>query len=176
VEVYAAPVGIKGEFPRAVTLLATCTPSEMEAVFDYEYLSGAHDKAVIKEVSVAAENVLETYRFLPPPYPMEAYGSAYSGLNWADVNIAYGALFQTINEATANFAHLYAKGSAKCKFLSNLLSRSVQNLDTFGCPSRKSFRTSTSCSLPRHRFSDKSCAARNAHSVYGWLMFHIKMP
>ena len=66
-EVYAAPVGIKGEFPRAVTLLATCTPSEMEAVFDYEYLSGAHDKAVIKEVSVAAENVLETYRFLPPP-------------------------------------------------------------------------------------------------------------
>jgi hypothetical protein len=125
VEAYAAPVGIKGEFPLAVTLLATCTPSEMEAVFDYEYLSGAHDEELIKEVFVASENVLETY-------PMEAYGSADSGLIWTDVSIAYAALFQTMNEATANFAHLYAKGSAKCKFLSNLLSRSVQNLDTFG--------------------------------------------
>jgi hypothetical protein len=66
VEAYAAPVGITGEFPRAVTLFATCTPSEMETVIDYEYLSWAHDEEVIKEVSVAAENVLETYCFLSP--------------------------------------------------------------------------------------------------------------
>jgi len=38
----------------------------MEVVIDYEYLSGAHGEEVIKEVSVASENVLEAFRFLPP--------------------------------------------------------------------------------------------------------------
>jgi len=66
VEVYAAPVGIKGEFPSAITLFANCTSNEMEVVIDYEYLSGAHSEEVIKEVCVASENVLETFRFLPP--------------------------------------------------------------------------------------------------------------
>jgi hypothetical protein len=38
----------------------------MEAVIDCEYLSGAYDEKVIKEVSVAADNALETFRLLPP--------------------------------------------------------------------------------------------------------------
>ena len=36
----------------------------MEVVIDYEYLSGALGEEVIKEVSVASENVLETFHFL----------------------------------------------------------------------------------------------------------------
>jgi len=32
----------------------------MEAFIDYEYLSGAHGEEVIKDLSVAADNVLET--------------------------------------------------------------------------------------------------------------------
>ena len=38
----------------------------MEVVIDYEYLSGAHGEDVIKELTVASEKVLETFRFLPP--------------------------------------------------------------------------------------------------------------
>ena len=37
----------------------------MEVVIDYEYLSGAGGEEVLKEVSVAAENVIDTFRFLP---------------------------------------------------------------------------------------------------------------
>ena len=37
----------------------------MEVVIDYEYLSGAHGEAVLEEVSVAAENVIDTFRFYP---------------------------------------------------------------------------------------------------------------
>jgi len=140
----------------------------MEAVIDYEYLSGAHGEEVVKELSVASYNVLEKFRILIP-YPMDAHGSTEDGLNWHDANIDYAALFQTVNEATANFAHLYSKDNAKSKFLSSLLGRKIQNLDTFCWPSRKSFRTSTSCSMPCHRVPDKSCEARNAHSHYGWL-------
>jgi len=42
VEAYAAPVGIEGEFPSAITLFANCTSSEMQVVIDYEYLSEAY--------------------------------------------------------------------------------------------------------------------------------------
>jgi len=46
----------------------------MEVVIDYEYLSGARGEAVLKKVSVAAENVIDSFRFLPqlhehPQYP-----------------------------------------------------------------------------------------------------------
>jgi hypothetical protein len=98
---------------------------------------------------VASENVLETFRFLPP-YPTHAHSAEYSGINWEYGIIAYSSLFQTLTEATTNFAYLYAKGTVKGKFLSNLLGRSVQNLDSFGCPSRKSFRMTTGCRLPCH--------------------------
>jgi hypothetical protein len=145
----------------------------MEVVIDYEYLSGAHGEEVIKEVSVASETVLDTFRFLPP-YPMDAHSSENSGISWDDGFIAYTALSQTLSEATTNFAHLYSKGTNRCKFLTNLLGRPVQNLDSFGCPARKSFKMNIGCSLPCHRFPDKNCAARNALNLYGWLKHHIQ--
>ena len=37
----------------------------MEVVIDYEYLTGAHGEEVIKQLSVASENVHEKFRFLP---------------------------------------------------------------------------------------------------------------
>ena len=136
----------------------------MEVVIDYEYLSGAHCEEVNKEISVASENALETFRFLPP-YCVDPHRYDQSGISWHDGIIAYLSLFQTLTEATANFAHIYAKGTAKCKFVANLLDSTVQNLDTFGCSSRKSFRMTTGCSLSCHKFPDKSCAARNAFSL-----------
>jgi len=38
----------------------------MEVVIDYEYLSGARGEAMPKEVSVASENVIDTFRFFTP--------------------------------------------------------------------------------------------------------------
>jgi len=32
----------------------------------------------------------------------------------------------------------------------------------------------TVCSMPCHRFPDKSCATRNAHALYEWLTLHLK--
>jgi len=49
VEAYAAPVGKKGEFPSDGTLFATSTPSEMESVIDYEYLSGLMMRKYLRE-------------------------------------------------------------------------------------------------------------------------------
>jgi len=145
----------------------------MEVVIDYEYLTGARGETVLKEVSVAAENVIDTFRFLPP-YSMNPHSSPTSGLSWEDGLIPYSSLFQALTEATTNYAHLYAKGDDKCKLLTDMLGRPVQNLDSFGCPSRKEFRMTTGCSLPCHKFPDKSCDVRNAISLFGWLKHHIQ--
>jgi len=122
---------------------------------------------------VASKDVQETFRFLHP-YRMDPHSSEQNGICWDDGGIAYSSLFQTLAEATANFAHLYAKGTAKCKFLSDILGRPVQNLDSFGCPLRKEFKITTGCSLPCHKYPDKSCAARNAYNLYGWLKHHLQ--
>ena len=135
----------------------------MEVVIDYETLGGGTRRGRRQRID---HSLRQRPRDVPlsSPFHMEPQGEA-NGLNWSDGIIDYAKLFQTVSEATANFAHLYAKGSAKNEFLSSLPGRTVQNLNTFGCSSRKSFRTSTSCSLPCHQFPDKSCAARNAHSL-----------
>lgn len=145
----------------------------MEAVIDYESLIGAYGEEVIKELSVASEGVLETFRFLSP-YCMNPHGSDSSGISWDDGNIPYSSIGKTVSEATANFLNLYSKDTGKCKTLSSLIHRSVQDLDAFNCPERSSFRMTTCCSLPCHKFPDKSCAARNALSLYGWLKHHIQ--
>jgi hypothetical protein len=105
---------------------------------------------------------------------MNPHSSPTSGLGWDDGIIPYSSLFQTFAEATANFAHLYSKGDAKFKYLSAILGRSVQNLDSFGCPDRSEFRMTKGCSIPCHKFPDKSCAFRNASNLYGWLKHHIQ--
>ena len=43
-------------------------------MIDYEALRGAQNEEIVKEVSVAGENVIETFHF-KPPYPMTAHGS-----------------------------------------------------------------------------------------------------
>jgi hypothetical protein len=136
----------------------------MQVVTDYEYLTGARGEEVPKEFAVASENSIETFRFLAPT----------SGLGWDDGIIPYSSLFQTLAEATTNFAHLYSKGDAKCKYPSAILGISVQNLDSFGCPDRSQFRMTNGCSMPCHKFPDKSCALRNACNLYGWLKHHIQ--
>jgi hypothetical protein len=146
---------------------------EYVAVIDLETLNGAHGEEVIKEVSVVGEYVQETFRFLSP-YTMERHGTTSSGINWDDGSIPYSTIIQTLSEATANFADLNSKGHAKCRLLTDLLDRPITNLYDFGCLSRESFVTGAGCSLPCHKFPDKSCAARNAPSLFGWLKYHLK--
>jgi hypothetical protein len=112
--------------------------------------------------------------FVSYPFSMNPHSSERSGLTWDGEIIPYSSLFPTLTGATANFADLYSKGNAKCKYLSAILGRFVQNLNSFGCPDRSEFRMAKGCSMPYHKFPDKSCALRNAINLYGWLKHHIQ--
>ena len=75
-------------------------PTGMELVIDYEFLKGLHDEVVIKEVGLAADNVVQTFHF-KSPYKMASHGDVVNGLNWDDGHIPYDQLFLVLNEAVA---------------------------------------------------------------------------
>ena len=148
----------------------------MEAVVEFEQLCGTQYETVVKELSVAGRNVLETFQF-QSPYAMRPRGNSENGLNWDDGHIPYTQLSSVKNEAVAGFAHLYAYGDSKCTFISQLLGRPVHNLEYFNCPSPRYFRPKFSCTKPCHRNPSFRCATRHAHSLYERLMCHLqKMP
>jgi len=144
----------------------------MEAVVDFEQLCGTQNETIVKELCVAAHNVIETFQF-QSPYAMRPHGNSENGLNWDDGHIPYTQLASVLSEAVAGFAHLYAYGDSKCTFISQLLGRPVHNLEDFNCPSPRYFRPKFSCTKPCHRNPSFRCATRHAHSLYEWLMYHL---
>ena len=77
----------------------------MEVVVHYEYLTGTHRETVLKELSIAVENVLETFHF-EIPYAMTPHGDIENGLNFDDKIITYHQLSTFLSEALAGFGHL----------------------------------------------------------------------
>jgi len=105
----------------------------MECVTDFEVLHGRQNEEIVKEVSVTAENVIETFHF-KSPYPMAIHGYEENGLSWADGRLDYDKLRKSICEAVSGYAHLYAYGVAKTKFLTTLLAQPVRHLEDIKCP------------------------------------------
>jgi len=63
----------------------------MEVVIDYEFLKGNQDEAAVKELSLAAKDVIHTFH-VHSPYDMRPHGSTENGLNWDDEHIPYHQL------------------------------------------------------------------------------------
>jgi len=145
----------------------------MEVLIDYEYLSGIAKEPVVKELAIAAKDVVQTFHF-KSPYHMQNHGSEANGLNWSDGIIPYDDLQTVVSDAVANYPHVYAYGADKCAFLSDLLKRPVLNIADFNCPAPENFVDETRCWMPCHKFPNVSCAASNAHAFYKWLTFHLQ--
>ena len=145
----------------------------MEVAMDFEFLRGRHNEIVVKELSVAVKNMIDSFRF-KSPYSMTSQASDENGLNWEDGQIAYHDLYMIVSEAKAGIAHLYCCGVRKCKFVTELLGRPILNLQDFNCPQPTSFNHTRSCSLPCHKFPNIDCANKTAHSLYDWLMFDLQ--
>jgi len=142
--------------------------ADMEVVIDFGFLKGRQGEIVVKELSVAANNMNDSFRFRSP-YTMASHGSEENGLDWEDGHTV-------VSEAVAGFAHLYCYGITKCKFLTELLGRLILNLQDFNCPQPTSFNHTLCFSLPCHKFPNVDCATKTAHSLYDWLMYHLQVP
>ena len=76
-------------------------------------------------------------------------------------------------------AEVFAKGLEKCRLLTNLLGRNVENLDDYGCPKIQDLvKTDSSLICSSYLFRQKTrlnCARRKA-KVYGeWAVQHFKI-
>jgi len=105
----------------------------IEAVIDYESLRGQQNETVVKELCVASAIASETFRF-KPPYKISDHGSIEDGIKWMDGHINYKDLHTVLNEAVADFAHLYAYGYLKCSLLAGLIGRTIHILENVNCP------------------------------------------
>lgn len=104
----------------------------------------------------------------------ENNSSTDSSLHWDDGHIPFSKLSTVLNEAVAGYAHLYAYGSAKRKFLSELIHRPSLSLEDFNCPRPGDLKPEFSCAFPCHKFPSVHCASRTAHCVCKWLMFYFQ--
>jgi len=98
--------------------------ADMEVVIDFEFLRGRQNEIVVNELSVAAENMIDSFRF-KSPYSLTSQDSDENGLNWEDGHIAYHDLHMVASEVVSGFAHHYCYGVMKCKFLTELLRRPI---------------------------------------------------
>jgi hypothetical protein len=83
-----------------VVLFLLCLLTKMEAVIDYVILKGSQGEEILKEISVAAEDVIETLHF-QSPCAMRPHGSTRNGLSWDDGCIEYIKLHTTVSEAVS---------------------------------------------------------------------------
>jgi hypothetical protein len=145
----------------------------IEVVNDYDFWKGQNGYVVIKEVGLAADNVVQTFHF-KKPYKIASHGDVENGLNWDDGHIPYSQLFHVLNEAVAGYVVPYSYGAANCSFLKGLLDRTFNNLTELSCPLPENFRQGFHCLMPCHKFPNVRCAIRHAHAFYHWLIYHFQ--
>jgi hypothetical protein len=75
------------------------------------------NEIVIKKLSIAGRNVLETFQ-VQNPYAMGPNGDTENDLTWGDGHIPYNQLSSVLNVAVAGFAQPYAYGDSNCTLIS----------------------------------------------------------
>jgi len=80
----------------SVSSFSAMSTSDMEAVIDFEFLKGRQNEIVVKELSVAAKNLQDSFRFRSP-VSMTSHGYDENGLNWEDGHIAYNDLYTVVS-------------------------------------------------------------------------------
>ena len=56
------------------------------------------------------------------------------GIAWSSGKLDYEKPFAVFSDIKVMHAVVFAKGLEKCRLLTNLLGRNVENLDDYGCP------------------------------------------
>ena len=143
------------------------------------------EKNIIKELGVFVDGSLQRFSFCPPktfkPNKQTTWNTNHlHGIAWSSGKVEYEKLFAVFYDIKVMNAEVLAKGLEKCRLLTRLLGRNVENLDDYGCPKIQDpvgegkVNTSWICSSYPFRHKTRlHCADRKA-KVYGdWAMQHL---
>ena len=141
------------------------------------------EKNIIKELGLFIDGSLQGFSICPPKtFKPNKHKTSWNtkplhGNAWSSGNLEYDKLFAVFYDIKVVNAEVFAKGLEKCRLLSNLLGRNVENLDDYGCPKIQDLvKTDSSWICSSYTFRHKTtlhCSERKA-KVYGdWAMQHL---
>ena len=139
-------------------------------------------KNIIKELGLYIDGSVQGFSFCTPksfkPSKQTTWNTSHlHGIAWSSGKLDYEKLFAVFYDKRVMNAEVSAKELEKCRLLTNLLGRKVENLDGYGCPKIQDFvKTDSSWNCSSYPFRHKTrlhCAERKA-KVYGdWAMQHF---
>ena len=140
------------------------------------------EKNVIKELGLFIDGSVQGNSFCPPkalkPNKQTTWNTKHlHGIAWSSGKLDYEKLLAVFHDIKVMNAEVFAKGLEKCRLLTNLLGRNVENLDDYGCPKIQDLVRKDSLwmcsSYPFRHKTRLHCAERKA-KVYGeWAMQHL---
>ena len=97
------------------------------------------EKNIMKELGLYFDGSLQGFSFCPPktfkPNKQATWNTSHlHGIAWSSGKLDYEKLFAIFYNIRKVNAEVFAKGLEKCRLLTNLLGRNVENLDDYGCP------------------------------------------
>ena len=140
------------------------------------------EKNVIKELGLYIDGSVQGFSFCPtkafkPNKQTTCNTKHVHGFAWSSGKLDYEKLIAVFYDIKVMNAEAFAKGLEKCRLLTNLLGRNVENLDDYGCPKIQDLVKKDSLwkcsSYPFRHKTRLHCAERKA-KVYGeWAMQHL---
>ena len=97
------------------------------------------EKNIIKELRIYIDGSVQGFSFCPPTSFKTNKQTTWNtshlhGIAWSSGKLGYEKLFAVFYDTKVMDAETFAKGLEKCRLLTNLLGRNVENLDEYGCP------------------------------------------
>jgi len=108
------------------------------------------------------------------PYTRVRNRSRGKGISWDNGHISYSELHTVLQEAVAGCAHLYAYGTDKSDYLSDMINRTFPNLEDFNCPQSRDLKSDIACGFLCHKVPSTHCATLTVQCLYEWLMYHFQ--
>ena len=137
------------------------------------------EKNIIKELGLFIDGSVQGFSFCPPktfkPNKQTTWNTKHlHGIARSSGKLDYEKVFAVFYDIKVMNAEVFAKGLEKCRLLTNLLGRNVENLDDYDCPKIQDLvKTNSSWICSSYRFRHRirlHCAERKA-KVYGdWAM------
>ena len=97
------------------------------------------EKNIIKELGFYIDGSVQGFSFCPPksftPNKQTTWNTSHlHGIAWSSGKLENEKLFAVFYDIKLMNAEVFAKGLKKCRLLTNLLGRNVENFDDYGCP------------------------------------------
>ena len=139
-------------------------------------------KNIIKELGLYIDGSVQGFSFCPPkafkPNKQTTWNTSHlHGIAWSSGKLEYEKLLAVFYDMKLLNAEVFAKGLEKCRLLTNILGRNVENLDNHGCLKIQDLvKTDSSWICSRYPFRHKTSlhfAERKAKMYGEWVMQHL---